>query len=90
MPKKLRIGDLYLLNNKTDISQMYSSIKKTIISQDEQIMQILTTLFKNQKVINSALDDDMIAKLKENLIIYGSTGTGKTEILKRISKLYNV
>lgn len=82
--------DETVLNNKTDISQMYSSIKKTIISQDEQIMQILTTLFKNQKVINSALDDDMIAKLKENLIIYGSTGTGKTEILKRISKLYNV
>ena len=35
----------------TDISTMYSSIKKTIVSQDEQIMQILTALFKNQKVI---------------------------------------
>lgn len=30
----------------SDISSMYSSIKKTIISQDEQIMQILTALFK--------------------------------------------
>ena len=29
----------------SDISSMYSSIKKTIISQDEQIMQILTALF---------------------------------------------
>lgn len=74
----------------TDISTMYSSIKKTIISQDEQIMQILTALFKNQKVINSDLDNDLIAKLKENILIYGSTGTGKTEILKRISKLYNI
>ena len=33
---------------------------------------------------------DLIAKLKENILIYGSTGTGKTEILKRISKLYNI
>lgn len=74
----------------TDISTMYSSIKKTIISQDEQIMQILTTLFKNQKVVESDLDIDLIAKLKENILIYGSTGTGKTEILKRISKLYNI
>lgn len=74
----------------TDISTMYSSIKKTIISQDEQIMQILTALFKNQKVVGSDLDIDLIAKLKENILIYGSTGTGKTEILKRISKLYNI
>ena len=45
----------------SDISSMYSSIKKTIISQDEQIMQILTALFKNQKVVNSDLDMDLIA-----------------------------
>lgn len=76
--------------NISDISKMYSEIKKTIISQDEQIMQILTSLFKNQKVVNSDLSIDLIAKLKENILIYGSTGTGKTEILKRISKLYNI
>lgn len=79
-----------ILNNNTDISKIYSSIKKTIISQDEQIMQILTSLFKNQKVINLSLSLDMIAKLKENIIVYGSTGTGKTEILKRIANIYNV
>lgn len=78
------------LNKESDISQMYSEIKKTIISQDEQIMQILTTLFKNQKVVNSNFDIDLINKLKENLIIYGATGTGKTEILKRIAKIYHI
>lgn len=57
----------------TDISPMYSSIKKTIVSQDEQIMQILTALFKNQKVVQSNLDIDLISKLKENILIYGST-----------------
>ena len=74
----------------SDISSMYSSIKKTIVSQDEQIMMILTALFKNQKVVNSNMDIDLMAKLKENLLIYGSTGTGKTEILKRISRLYKI
>ena len=43
---------------------MYSAIKQTIISQDEQIMQILTALYKNQKVVNSDLDTDLISKLK--------------------------
>ena len=32
----------------------------------------------------------MIAKLKENIIVYGSTGTGKTEILKRIANIYKI
>lgn len=77
-------------SSETDISKMYTTIKQTILSQDEQIMQIITALFKNQKILESNLDNDMIAKLKENIMIYGSTGTGKTEILKRISKLYKI
>lgn len=79
-----------VFEKNTDISSWYSTIKKTIISQDEKIMQILTSIYKNQKVVDSDLDIDLIAKLKENILIYGSTGTGKTEILKRISKLINV
>lgn len=79
-----------VLNNNSDISQMYSAIKKTIVSQDEPIMKILTSLFKNQKVINLPLELDMKAQLKENIIVYGPTGTGKTETLKRIANIYNV
>lgn len=74
----------------TNISWMYHTIKKTIIAQEEQIMQILTTLFKNQTVVNSNLELDFISKLKENILIYGPTGTGKTEILKRIALLYKI
>ncbi len=88
--KKKDAFDEEAFSSETDISKMYATIKKTILSQDEQIMQILTALFKNQKILESNLDNDMIAKLKENIMIYGSTGTGKTEILKRISKLYNI
>lgn len=74
----------------SDITYMYNQISKTIISQDEQIKQILTTIYKNQKVINSDFDLELISRLKENILVYGPTGTGKTEILKRISKLYSV
>ncbi len=74
----------------SDITYMYNQIRKTIISQDEQIKQILTTIYKNQKVINSDFDLELISRLKENILVYGPTGTGKTEILKRISKLYSV
>ncbi len=82
--------DMSILNEQSNISQKYSAIKKTIVAQDEPIMKILTTLFKNQTVIHSDFDLDLIAKLKENILICGPTGTGKTEILKRISKLYQI
>lgn len=78
------------LDSNKDISKMYQSIKKTIISQDEQVMKILTSLFKNHQVVNSKLSKDVITKLKENILIYGPTGTGKTEILKRIADIYGV
>ena len=81
--EKINFSDL-------NIAEMFDKIKKTIISQDQQIMQILASIYKNQAVINSDLDDNTISKLKENIIVYGSTGTGKTEILKQIAKMCGI
>ncbi len=88
--KKSKFDENELNNEETGISSMYKSIKKTIVSQDEQIMKILTAIFKNQKVINSNFDLDLTAKLKENILVFGPTGTGKTEILKRIARIYKI
>lgn len=74
----------------TDISSIYAEIKKTVISQDRPIMQILTSIFKNQLLVNSNLSMDYVTKLKENILVFGPTGTGKTEILTRISKIYGI
>ena len=73
-----------------NIVKMYNQVRETIIAQDEQVKQILASVYKNQKIINSSLDDRTIAKLKENIIVYGPTGTGKTEILTQIAKLCDV
>lgn len=82
---KIRAFDEKNMDNDSNISKLYKDIKKTIISQDEQIMMILTSLFKNKRVIDSTmLSEDMIRKLKENILIAGPTGTGKTEILTKI------
>ena len=73
-----------------DILKMYGEVRKTIIAQDEQVKQVLASVYKNQRIINSSLDDETITKLKENIIVYGPSGTGKTEILTQIAKLCNV
>ncbi len=82
--------DSSLLNSNSNIGNIYENIRKTIISQDNQIMQILTSLFKNRQAISLNLEERVVNKLKENLIIYGPTGTGKTEIINQIAKYYNV
>lgn len=78
--------------NETELNivKMYDQIKETIIAQDEQVKQILASVYKNQKIIDSSLDDRTIAKLKENIIVYGPTGSGKTEILTQIANLCDV
>ena len=95
-----KITDSHFLANKKkkqkknirnlDILGMYEKIKQTIVAQDEQVKQILASVYKNQKIINSSLDDETVSKLKENIIVYGPTGTGKTEILTQIAKLCDV
>lgn len=73
-----------------DILEMYNKVKEVIIAQDEPLKQILASIYKNQKIVNSSLDGETISKLKENIIVYGPTGTGKTEILTQIAKLYDI
>lgn len=41
------------LKRDSNISTMYSKIKETVVAQDDQIMRILTSLYKNQAVVNS-------------------------------------
>lgn len=76
--------------DEKNILKIYKEVKETIISQDEQVMQILTSLFKNQKLASSSLSNEVIAKLRENVFVYGGKGTGKTEILKKIGKACGV
>ena len=87
---KLLIKNRDKNKKELNILKMYNQIRETIIAQDDQVKQILASVYKNQKIINSTLDDRTKAKLKENIIVYGPTGTGKTEILTQIAKLCDV
>ncbi len=73
-----------------DMDTIYSTIKNSIFGQDEQIQSIITSLFKNQKMIEMGLDKNSLSKLKENILIAGPKGTGKTEIVKIFANLMNI
>lgn len=58
--------------------ELYKSVSRTVICQDEQIKKIATSVAKNQRLQDTSL--------KSNMLICGPTGVGKTEIFRTISK----
>lgn len=61
---------------------LYKSVSKTVICQDDQIRKIATSVAKNQRLQDTSL--------KSNMLVCGPTGVGKTEIFRTISKKTNL
>jgi len=72
------------------VLEIYNGVKKSIVCQDEQIQLLLGSLLKNQRLADSSLNKNMIVKLKENILVSGGSGVGKTETLRIISKFIDV
>lgn len=70
-------------NNKININphELFREITKTVKGQEEAIWRILTTIWENHT------KKDQIAK---NMLVFGLTGVGKTEIFRQIAKKINV
>lgn len=71
------------------ITSLLIELNKSFPFQTEQIKQLLTSLYKNQKVVNSDLDDISIMKIKESILINGIYEPGIIEVLDAISRIIN-
>lgn len=65
-----------------NIGKAYSEIKENVIAQDDAIRKVLTAIYKNNKIDNP--------RMKTNILLYGNSGVGKTEILRQIQKVTNL
>lgn len=65
-------------------SEVIKTIKKKVIGQDFAVNTILFNIYHNQRILESG-DKDLISS-KVNMLIDGPTGTGKSFILKEVSK----
>lgn len=66
---------LMFINNGFNTKKIINAIKKKVIGQNDAIDDIVTILWENSR-----------EKKKNNLLLVGPTGVGKTEIIKIISK----
>lgn len=63
-----------------DIQKVERNVLKCIIGQNKQVRQIITAIYRS---IN-------FRTIKSNILIIGSSGTGKTETIKQIAKRLNI
>ena len=70
--------------NKIDINvnKLYTEITKNVIDQNEPIKKILTAIWKQY--------NNFSTNKSRNILINGSTGVGKTEIFRQLTKNVNI
>lgn len=73
-----------ITKDKTNINvkELYNDITQTVIDQNEPIMKILTAIWKQY--------NDFSPNKSRNMLINGSTGVGKTEIFRQLTKRINI
>lgn len=69
---------------KINVVEIKKNLRKKIIGQDRAIDAVVNNIFFNQRYIDSG-DRDLLRN-KANIILDGSTGTGKTFILDEVAK----
>lgn len=82
--------DEYEYKPLMDIDLVYEKLKESIVGQDDAIKQVLSTVYFNQKLFESDLPDDKLRSLKQNILVIGDTGTGKTEMIKQMAKVLDI
>jgi len=68
---------------KIDVIEIKKKIRKKVIGQDRAIDDVVNNIFFNQRYIDTG-DRDLLRN-KANIILDGSTGTGKTFILDEVA-----
>ena len=71
------------------IETTYSKIKKYIIGQDDAIKEVLMALYNNRELSHKNLTRSEIVAAKENVLLVGPAGVGKTEIVRQLENVVN-
>lgn len=83
-----KVDTIDVKNNCSEIENMYNNLTATIVGQDEQIRSLLSSIYFNQELFNNP--NSYLSKFRQNILIKGSTGTGKTETIKKLCEYYKL
>lgn len=75
-------------NGFAEIRNMFDNLTTSVVGQDHQIKSLLSSIYFNQELFNNINTE--LSRFRQNILIKGGTGTGKTETIKRFSKYYKL
>lgn len=76
--------------NGLSVIDVVDKLKEKIIGQDEQLFMIVNAFYNHILNRHKGYTNDDISELKRNVLLIANTGTGKTAILKNLSKIFNI
>ena len=71
-------------SSNINLKEISQKIKKAVINQDEVVDKVLSNIVFNQKLYYSNFPIEEARLLKKNILIFGKTGTGKTEVIRQV------
>ncbi len=74
--------------SKEDLIKIKKEIRKKVIGQDKAIDDIVNNIYFNQRIIS--LNNKDMLRSKANILMDGSTGTGKTFILEEVASMLSL
>lgn len=72
-----------------ELDKLSDIVTRDVIGQDKQVKSILYTILENRRMINKTNIDNP-KKYMTNILIRGESGSGKTMIIDKITKLLNI
>ena len=75
--------------NGLSLKQTVDLIRENIKGQDEQIFTIVNAFYKHTFNKYKNFSKHQLKELKENVLLIGDTGVGKTAIVENLSRIFN-
>ena len=72
------------------ISTTVKNVCKNVIAQDDAVKKSVLAVYNNLDLITKNLSASELATLKNNILMSGKSGCGKTEIARQIAENFNI
>lgn len=65
-------------------------INREILYQEEAVTKLVNRIYQNQDILASDVPDSYMKEQKENILLYGTIGSGKTSIIELLKDNLNI